>query len=200
MLSLLRDSVPATPLFPRLPCFSTLLIVHALRAIFYPATPVYPLISRFLLQRPLLDTADVPMLLVMLYSSSETSRRERAWMLSFLQDGLRGPQDWAAFHRRHTWDLLAGVFEETSDSNIQKVVLQVRFIPSHSVIYSSLTRRIDPCRCDQDAPRFIDTSQQIWVVDLDRDAVSEQRYCGTCSDVVERLTERRDCLVDIIER
>jgi nucleolar pre-ribosomal-associated protein 1 len=54
----------------RLPSYSTLILLHALRGVFYPSNFIYPLTARFLLQRAVLDTSDVPML-SMLYNSSD---------------------------------------------------------------------------------------------------------------------------------
>ncbi|KDN46833.1 hypothetical protein RSAG8_03910, partial [Rhizoctonia solani AG-8 WAC10335] len=104
------DSTPSHPI-PRLPTYTTLLLSHALRDIFSPATPLYPLVSRFLLQRPEFDPKDVPLLYTLLYSSSGEWRRERGWVLRFLADGMRSTEDWRVLKRRHTWDLLASVFQ-----------------------------------------------------------------------------------------
>jgi len=108
---------------PRLPCFTTLFFVHAIRALYQPASILYPLTSRFLLQRPDFDPMDPPMLYSMLYSSLERDfrskegnwKRERSWMLRFLADGMVGSKDWAVLQRRHTWDLLATMFQSTRD-------------------------------------------------------------------------------------
>jgi nucleolar pre-ribosomal-associated protein 1 len=98
---------------PRLPSFSTLLLAHALRGIFYPEQFIYPLTARFLLQRAELDTTDVPMLYAMLYSSSDDWRRERSWIMKFIADAMlgAGEEEWKVFRRRHTWDLLASLFQ-----------------------------------------------------------------------------------------
>ncbi|QRW12827.1 nucleolar pre-ribosomal-associated protein 1 [Ceratobasidium sp. AG-Ba] len=119
-LNLLRNLLPtpsATPSdpIPRLPTYTTLLLAHAVRDIFIPATPLYPLLSRFLLQRPEYDTADVPMLYTLLYSSSAEWKRERGWMLRFLADGMRSTEDWRVLKRRHTWDLLADLFQSATE-------------------------------------------------------------------------------------
>jgi nucleolar pre-ribosomal-associated protein 1 len=74
---------------PRLPSLITLFIAHALRSIAHPGHFLFPLASRFLLQRPVLDAADVPMLYGMLYASGDNGRRERGWIVRFLKDGVR---------------------------------------------------------------------------------------------------------------
>ena len=95
----------------RLNTFTSLILAHACRTIFYPSNFAYPLISRFLLQRPEVDSQDVPLLYGMLYSSSDDWKRERVWILKFLADGLRSSADWRVFKRRHTWDILASMFQ-----------------------------------------------------------------------------------------
>ncbi|CAE6436478.1 unnamed protein product [Rhizoctonia solani] len=130
-LDLLRNLIPqpdTTPSqsIPRLPTYTTLLLSHALRNVFSPATPLYPLISRFLLQRPEFDPKDVPLLYTLLYSSSGEWRRERGWMLRFLADGMRSTEDWRVLKRRHTWDLLASLFQASpADRVLRLSILEV---------------------------------------------------------------------------
>jgi nucleolar pre-ribosomal-associated protein 1 len=73
----------------RLPTLTSLFIAHALRAIANPGHFLYPLTSRFLLQRPTFDAYDVPMLFGMLYSYSDEFKRERGWIIRLLRDGVR---------------------------------------------------------------------------------------------------------------
>jgi nucleolar pre-ribosomal-associated protein 1 len=47
----------------------------------------YPLIWRFLLSRPVIDTKDVPLFYNLFFSSSENSDRERRWLVQMLTDG-----------------------------------------------------------------------------------------------------------------
>ncbi|KAF8905722.1 ribosome 60S biogenesis N-terminal-domain-containing protein [Gymnopilus junonius] len=102
ILNLLKDLMPAPstsnspsdsdPEYPRrLPTYTSLLLMHSLRAIFHPSQFIYPHTARFLLQRPSLDVSDVPMLYGLLYSSSDENmgwKKERAWMMRFLADGM----------------------------------------------------------------------------------------------------------------
>ncbi|PBK72194.1 hypothetical protein ARMSODRAFT_932579 [Armillaria solidipes] len=128
ILGLLRDAIPqpsAGESPKRLPTYSTLVLLHALRGIFYPSHFTYPLTARFLLQRPELDISDVPMLFGLLYSSSDNWKQERAWMIRLLSDGLVSTDDWKVFKRRHTWDLLASVFQASDDSALRKGILEV---------------------------------------------------------------------------
>ncbi|KAJ7590818.1 ribosome 60S biogenesis N-terminal-domain-containing protein [Mycena floridula] len=128
ILSLLKDAIPSTlgDSVIRLPSYATLILAHALRGVFYPSSFIYPLTARFLLQRPTLDTTDVPMLYNMLYSSSDDWKKERAWIIRFLADGLVSTDDWRVFKRRHTWDLLASMFQSfRNDLPLRRGILEV---------------------------------------------------------------------------
>lgn len=135
LLELLKNAIPAPPKEgnkmsidgddesegmypPRLPSYITLLLFHSLRGIFNPSTFVYPLTSRFLLQRPELDITDVPMLYSMLYSSdTEDWKKERGWIIRFLADGIytgSAVSDWRLLKRRHVWDLIASMYQSAS--------------------------------------------------------------------------------------
>jgi nucleolar pre-ribosomal-associated protein 1 len=72
-----------------MPFITTLFFAHVLRAIADPSSFLYPLTSRFLLQRPVLDGKDVPMLYGMLYAAGEGSRKERRWIVRFIRDAAR---------------------------------------------------------------------------------------------------------------
>lgn len=132
ILHLLKDTFPANSHEPpiRLPTYTTLVLCHSLRGVFYPSNFIYPLTARFLLQRPELDTKDVPMLLSMLYSTSDEDwRKERAWIVRFLADGISSTDDWRALKRRHTWDLLASMFQSfDKDLTLRSGILEVRYL------------------------------------------------------------------------
>ncbi|TFK53356.1 hypothetical protein OE88DRAFT_1696250 [Heliocybe sulcata] len=128
LLNLLRGVklVLADGEISRLPSYTTLILAHALRAVFYPSNFIYPHTARFLLQRPTLDVNDVPMLYGMLYSSSDEWKKERLWIVKFLADGLQNAQDWRVFRRRHTGDLLASLFQSSSkDRALRNGILEV---------------------------------------------------------------------------
>lgn len=121
----LSPSPDDTP--PRLPSYITLMLLHALRGIFYPANFVYPLTARFLLQRPEVDTGDVPLLYSMLYTNGELWKKERTWIIRFLADGMVSSEDWRVFKRRHTWDLLASLFQSSKgNTSLRLGILEVR--------------------------------------------------------------------------
>ncbi|CDO76370.1 hypothetical protein BN946_scf185011.g34 [Trametes cinnabarina] len=128
ILNLLKDLTESAPTdeAPRLPAYTTLLLSHAFRGILYPSNFIYPLTARFLLQRPTLDASDVPMLYGMLYSASDDWKKERAWIVRFLSDGIVGNEEWRILKRRHTWDLLASLFQsEERDRTLRRGVLEV---------------------------------------------------------------------------
>ncbi|KAG5635154.1 hypothetical protein H0H81_012205 [Sphagnurus paluster] len=128
ILHLLKDILPSpTDELPRrLPSYTSLLLLHALRAIFYPSNFIYPITARFLLQRPELDTDDVPMLYNMLYSSSDDWKKERGWMIRFLSDGMMSTEAWRILKGRHTWELLASIFQSSEeDRALRSGVLEV---------------------------------------------------------------------------
>ena len=119
VLNLLRNIIPpsTTSPPPRITTYPTLLVVHALRSIYQPSHFLYPSVMHFLLQRPVLDDTDIPLLLSMLYSSNDDVEKERSWKLErswiirFIGDGMVSAQDWKILTRRHTWDLLASLFQ-----------------------------------------------------------------------------------------
>lgn len=136
ILNLLKDLLPPTEIDnppPRLPSYTTLIMAYALRGVFYPSNFIYPLTARFLLQRPELDTSDVPMLFSMLYSNSDDWRKERHWIIRYLANGMASSEDWRVLKRRHTWDLLASLFQSAeANSTLRKAIFEVRKAPPSS--------------------------------------------------------------------
>jgi nucleolar pre-ribosomal-associated protein 1 len=175
ILNLLKNTLPPPLEGPpvRLPTYSSLILLHALRSIFYPSTFVYPLTARFLLQRPALDTADVPMLYGMLYSSSDDWRKERAWIIRFLADGMVSSEDWKVLRRRHTWDLLSSFFQcSEKDHGLRNGILEVRQNIHSLHIDSECSHLAGALKPHVQLPGYDVFDPQIWTVDLDRDAAS----------------------------
>lgn len=118
----------------RIPTLITLFLAHAVRSIAYPGQFIYPLSSRFLLQRPILDIADVPLLYGMLYASGDAGRRERAWIVRLLRDGVRSEADYRLLARRNVIALLATLFSSSLDvvfrRNVLSAILSIVAIPS----------------------------------------------------------------------
>jgi hypothetical protein len=84
-LDLLRDAFPpptSTEAPMRMPTYTSLIVLHTLRGVFYPSNFVYPLTARFTLQRPVLDVTDIPML----YSNSDDWKKETGWIIRFLSE------------------------------------------------------------------------------------------------------------------
>jgi len=130
VLHLLKNIMHPTPNHSprRLPTYTTLILLHALRAIFYPSNFIYPRTARFLLQRPEIDIGDVPMLFSMLYSSSDEWKKERGWIIRMLADGMVSTADWRVLKRRHTWDLLASLFQGSQkDKALRAGILEVSY-------------------------------------------------------------------------
>ncbi|KAK7048326.1 ribosome 60S biogenesis N-terminal-domain-containing protein [Favolaschia claudopus] len=128
VLNVLRNLLPqpSSQPTPRLPSYTTLILMHALRGIFYPSNFIYPLTARFLLQRPTLDVSDVPMLYGMLYSGSDDWKKERGWIIRFISDGMMSTDDWRVLKRRHTWELLSGLYQSSErDTTLRYSVLEV---------------------------------------------------------------------------
>lgn len=144
LLDLLKDTYSGKLVeenSPRLPTYITLHLVHALRGVFYPSNFTYPLTARFLLQRPQLDANDMPLLYSMLYSVSDQWRKERAWIVRFMSDGMVGRQEWKILRRRHTWDLLASMFQsESTDLMLRRSILEVS--PRYSMKAESIPHKI----------------------------------------------------------
>ena len=128
-LNLLRHSCPApaegSTTLHRSPTVITLFFAQTLRSIGNPSSFVYPAASRFLLQRPEVDAGDVPLLYGMLYSSDEGWKQERSWIVRFLRDGMRSAEDWRILQRRHTFSLLASLFQSTPDLPVRRLILEV---------------------------------------------------------------------------
>ena len=59
-------------------------------------------------------------------SSSDTSRRERAWILGVLVDGLETAEDYKVYRRRHVIPLCMSLYGSTvCDSGAHSMILEV---------------------------------------------------------------------------
>ncbi|KZS90936.1 hypothetical protein SISNIDRAFT_487949 [Sistotremastrum niveocremeum HHB9708] len=125
-LNMIKDAFAApSDTLVRQPTHIVLLMAHAIRAIFYPGNFLSPSIFKFLLQRPELDVEDVPMLLGMLYSSSDDSKKEKSWIIRFLKEGMKSTKDWTLLQRRRTVDMLCTVFEGSRDGALSAAIIEV---------------------------------------------------------------------------
>ncbi|KAJ3294460.1 hypothetical protein HK104_003568 [Borealophlyctis nickersoniae] len=127
----------------RIPSVIALFAAQGLMVLLKPESDMYPLINRFLLQRPIIDLEDVPMFYGLFYSPSQECRRERVWMLRLLSCGLKTPADYRLYKRRHVFDILIGFFQSPlADALSRKLVIELifkaTFIPS--ILADMITR------------------------------------------------------------
>lgn len=108
----------------RLPTMISLFFAHALRTLGDPSSFLYPIISGFLLRRPSVDVHDVPLLYEMLYAPGTDGRRSRRWIVRLIRDGCRSSGDWRVLRRRHTFALLASIFNSSVDRTLNLNILQ----------------------------------------------------------------------------
>lgn len=127
LLQNFRNTIPQQEMHeevPRQPTLITAFVSHATRAIVNPSNHAYPLIMRFLLQRPQLDVKNVPLFFDLLLSYSEDRRWERGWILKLLRDGVKSSLDWQMMKRRHNWDVLATLYESSTDDTAIKTLIE----------------------------------------------------------------------------
>ncbi|MBW0467856.1 hypothetical protein O181_007571 [Austropuccinia psidii MF-1] len=100
-----------------------------------PESSLYPSMSRFLLHRALIDSADVPMLYSMLYSDNSPTEHH-VWLLKVLRDGLHTAADWRIMDFRQTIDILMTLVLSsihTTSSTLRLLLLQLlRKATSHN--------------------------------------------------------------------
>ncbi|MCO5604665.1 hypothetical protein L7F22_058835 [Adiantum nelumboides] len=116
------DGVPAYQ-----PLTTTLFLAHALRCLAAPSTVLFPYTMHHLLQRPLFDGSDVPLLFNSIFSSTDHVRQERGWMLRFIRDVLQsgGSVEWAILRRRHVWDLIVSLYTTAPDRSTRSMIEDV---------------------------------------------------------------------------
>ena len=108
-----------------IPALIAMFLARAAALIGRPDRDMYPLVHRFLLQRPEVDQNDVPMLYQLLYTSGRHPVDERRWLLALVGEGLVRPQDWRILRRRRTLDLLASLYHgERDEARSRELVLQ----------------------------------------------------------------------------
>ncbi|KAK4052637.1 hypothetical protein OIO90_004265 [Microbotryomycetes sp. JL221] len=102
-----------------IPSIIALFLCETLATLGRPASPFYPMLVRFLLQRSTLDQKDVPMLYQMIYSTTDQPFEDRIWILNLIEKGLMRSQDWKILRRRQTFELLASLFESSKKAMVQ---------------------------------------------------------------------------------
>nr|KAJ3422766.1 hypothetical protein HK105_006445 [Polyrhizophydium stewartii] len=116
----------AEPVPARIPTVIAAFGAQALSILTHPESDLYPLVNQFLLQRPIIDSEDVPMFYSMLYSTSELCGRERTWILRLLSAGLSLDVDYKPYKRRHVLEILMGAFHSSMvDATARKRLIEV---------------------------------------------------------------------------
>ncbi|CAG8450593.1 16464_t:CDS:10 [Cetraspora pellucida] len=112
----------------RIPTIISVFIAHALNVFTNPAHFMYPIINKFLLQRPILDLEDVPMFYSLFHTSSKNYQKERVWILRLLSAGLKTHEDYKIFRRRYVWDVISSYYNSPLADNIsRKLIIEILF-------------------------------------------------------------------------
>ncbi|CAG8755435.1 3222_t:CDS:2, partial [Dentiscutata erythropus] len=112
----------------RIPTIISVFIAHALNIFTNPAHFMYPIINKFLLQRPILDLEDVPMFYNLFHASSKNYQKERVWILRLLSAGLKNHEDYKIFRRRYVWDVISSYYNSPLADNIsRKLIIEILF-------------------------------------------------------------------------
>ncbi|KAI9596790.1 hypothetical protein BDF19DRAFT_322505 [Syncephalis fuscata] len=105
LVSLKSSITQRDPLPSRLPMIIVHFAVHTLKLALTPRHFMYPLVNGFLLQRPIIDLEDVPMLYSLFHAATPDAKRRKRWMLHLLVHGLTDASDYPLYRRRHVIDL-----------------------------------------------------------------------------------------------
>eukprot|EP00842_Homolaphlyctis_polyrhiza_P001020 jgi/Hompol1/1919/HPOL_002798-RA len=112
----------------RVPTIIASFCAQALMILLKPESDMYPLINRFLLQRPVIDFADIPMFYVAFYSSSDNCTKERLWILRLLSMGLKTAADFKLYKRRRVLEILMGYLQSSMAEYVShKLILEIFF-------------------------------------------------------------------------
>ncbi|KNZ61053.1 hypothetical protein VP01_1459g2 [Puccinia sorghi] len=107
-----------------------------------PESALHQPLSKFLLQRAVIDAKDVPMLYSLLYSSADIPSEGHIWLMQMLQDGLCTTVDWKIMNHRQTFEILITLVHSSNRRTAPKlrhILLKVR---SQSSSYFELMRRL----------------------------------------------------------
>ncbi|KAG1711475.1 hypothetical protein DVH05_008727 [Phytophthora capsici] len=123
----------------QVPSVVTVFLNDALAVLTRPTHVLYQQVNHFLLARPAMDLADVPMFYSLFNSRTPlTFRQERSWLLHMLRRGVRSDDDVALLVRRHVLPMLLSFFtSELADTHTQPLITSILFAalrtPSGSV-------------------------------------------------------------------
>lgn len=117
----------------------------------------------------------------MLYSPTDEWKKDRGWIVRFLADGMMSSDDWRVLKRRHTWDLLASLFQSSNeDQALRRGIFEVGCASTFFSFISNVADRkvIANLTCNRQATMsmIIKSSFLVWLemqlvrVDDDEDA------------------------------
>ncbi|OWZ12337.1 putative mitochondrial protein [Phytophthora megakarya] len=111
----------------QVPSVVTVFLNDALAVLTRPTHVLYPQVNHFLLARPAMDLADVPMFYSLFNSRTPlTFRQERSWLLHTLRRGVRSDDDVALLVRRHVLPMLMSFFtSELADTHTQPLITNI---------------------------------------------------------------------------
>ncbi|RUS16670.1 hypothetical protein BC937DRAFT_90940 [Endogone sp. FLAS-F59071] len=124
----IADSNDKDVILQRIPTIITVFVAHALGILLQPAHFMYPHVNKFLLQRPFIDLEDIPMFYSLFNTSSFSLKKDRVWILRLLSAGVKCPEDYKLFKRRHVWDIISSYYNsQIADSITRSIVIEILF-------------------------------------------------------------------------
>ncbi|GES88332.1 ribosome 60S biogenesis N-terminal-domain-containing protein [Rhizophagus clarus] len=129
LLNLLKNSITIRDdNIQRIPTIITIFVAHSLNIFMNPGHFMYPLINKFLLQRPFLDLKDIPMFYSLFHSSTNNYQKEKVWILRLLSAGLKTYDDYKVFNRRYIWNTITCYYTSPLADNItHKLIIEILF-------------------------------------------------------------------------
>ncbi|CAH0475572.1 unnamed protein product [Peronospora belbahrii] len=111
----------------QVPSVVTVFLNDALAVLTRPTHVLYPQVNHFLLARPAMDLADVPMFYSLFNSRAPlTFRQERSWLLHALRRGICNDDDVVLLVRRHVLPMLLSFFtSELADTHTQPLIVKI---------------------------------------------------------------------------
>ncbi|XP_064405928.1 nucleolar pre-ribosomal-associated protein 1-like isoform X3 [Halichondria panicea] len=102
LLEVLRNTLSEKDV--RLPTIFTAFFSTTASLLLHPESPLYSVVTRFLVYKPALGLGEIPILMTMLHSSSIEHKLERVWILQILVNGIRSNEDYSLYHRKRMFD------------------------------------------------------------------------------------------------
>ena len=109
----------------RIPSIHTALLARVIPILLYPHQQLFLLLSKFLLSKPMLNLEEMPLLKMMILSSSPGQKREKLWMIKLLTEGILCEDDYKFYKRRHVFPLLFSMCDPSlSDLHVCLAILE----------------------------------------------------------------------------